>query len=558
MNSFMSRKGRLLPGLLACAMLSLMACGGGSDSSPAPAPAPAPVNAKPTAVLALAADTGAPSLGAEVAVSGAGSTDPEAAALTYTWALQSKPADSALTLSAVNAPALKFTPDRMGAYVVRLRVADPAGAFAEQDLTVTVANHAPVAVVDKSALTLLSGNAVTASAALSYDQDGDALTYAWSVESKPADAPAGIAQSNGSELVFTPERPGSYILLLKVSDGKRPVVTRLDVKVLAQSAGTVALPFTPLEARYSKSLDQAIMVSSAPNALKIVDPFSGLIKTVLLPAPAKALTLSADGKLGAVLHEGVVSLVDLASATLVQSSSSGGAQTEVFLTNGGVVFLIGQTGGQWVTPAVTTINARTGVQMPAPANGAGHGYFYGVMRGVFSAINNKAFAVSSGLSPTDLTYFTVDPLTSALLSVGDSPYHGDYAIDSPLFLSNKEDLVFTSSGTFFRTDTLAYAGRLGSTGSLISLSQSSAQETLAIAGINGQYPDYGMTYPTFYKRYTGALMSFGGDLSLPMIGGLPSYGRSVFHSAAGSHVLLVQTGSAASTATGLKFYLMYR
>ncbi|MES2259620.1 MAG: Ig-like domain-containing protein [Pseudomonadota bacterium] len=559
MKTTFSRLGRFRTGLIASAVLALAGCGGGSDGSPAPAPVTPPVNAAPKAVLALAAESGTPTLGAEVALNGAGSSDPEAGALAYSWTLQSKPADSGAALAPGSAASNRFTPDRLGAYVVRLRVTDTAGAFSEQDFTVTVANHLPVAVIDRSALTVVAGAAVTASAALSYDEDGDALSYNWSFDSKPADSAAVIDKPGVADLSFMPDRAGTYTLLLKVGDGKQAVIKRLEIKVLAQNSGTVALPFAPLAARYSKALDKVVMVSSAPDALKIVDPFSGLIKTVLLPAAYKSMTLSADGKLAAVLHEGVLTLVDLATATVLHMSATGGAQTEVFLTDKGIAYLTGQTGGQWVTPAVTVLDARSGAMLPMSESGLGSGgYFYGTVKGIYSPLNHKGFTVSSGLSPVDISYFTVNPDSNAVLQLGDSPYHGDYDIGAPLFLSNKEDIVFTAVGTYFSTDTLRYVGRLALSGSLASLSQSNSLETLAIAVTTGGYPDYAATYPVSYKRYTGELMLYAGDLPLPAIGGLPSYGRGIFHSAGGSHVALVQTGSALQNAAALKFYLIYR
>lgn len=536
------------------ALLALAGCGGGGGGTSTP-PTPPP-NVAPKAVLTLAADTGTPSIGAEVALSGSGSTDPESSALTYSWALQSKPANSTVALPASTTAALKFTPDVGGNYVVRLRVTDAAGASSEQDLTVTVTNHLPVAVLDKAALTVLAGAPVNVSAALSYDEDGDALSYTWTLDAKPNGSAVALSDVAAAGLAFTPDVAGTYTLLMKVSDGKRAVTTRLDVKVLAQLSGSVALPFTPLVARYSKSLDKVIMVSSGPDVLKIVDPFSGLIKSVLLPAPYKAMNLSTDGKLAAVLHEGTVTLVDLQTASVVRSSPTGGSHTEVALTDSGIAYLSGQTGGQWYSPSVVALNARTGATIGT--EGTGFGYFYGTVHGVYSAVNHKGFSVSEGLSPVDISYFTTDAASNAVVNYGDSPYHGDYPIGSTLFLSSKEDLVFTSAGTYFRTDTLTYAGKLTLTGPLAAMSQSDAKETLAIVATEGSYPDYAWTYPQAYKRYTGDLLRYDADLSFPQIEGLPSYGRSIFHSAGGSHVALVQTVSPLQNAKGLKFYLIYR
>lgn len=549
---------------IALLALALAGCGGGGDDSPAPPPA---VNAAPRAVPALVADTGVPSLGADVLLSGAGSSDPEGAALTYSWTLASRPADSKAALSSGTAVSTGFTPDVMGTYVVRLRATDPAGASSEQELKVEVANRVPMPVLDKSAMTVLTGGNVNVSAALSYDTDGDPLSYAWTLDSRPADSNAVLGNPNAATLSFSPDRPGNYVLLVKVNDGKRAASSRVTVTVRAQMAGSVGISWTPLDARYSRSLDKLIAVSANPDALHIVDPFSGLTKSVILPAPYKNMALSANGRTAAVLHEGVVSIVDLESARLLNSWPTGGSQTEVALSDAGTAYLTGQTGGQWVDEGIVALNTRDGTR--TPSNNLGFGHIYGSMYGVYSQKLAKGFLVTTGLSPVDITWFTVDPATSAVKQIGDSPYHGDYPMGRPLFLSAGEDLLFTGAGTYFSTDTLKYVGRLAlnspsssqpgqQSAQLSSLSQSPNGETLTLAAVPGWYPDYASTYPAAYQRFTGPLMLAAGELALPKIGEQPSYGIKIFHSAADHHVALVQTGSDRAGAAQAKYYLIYR
>ena len=112
---------------------------------------------------------------------------------------------------------------------------------------------------------------------------------------------------------------------------------------------SVSLNFVPGLAHYSTGLDKVVLTSTNPHALRIVDPFAGMVRSVPLPAAVKSFNLSADGKLAAVLHEGVVSLIDIDAGTLIRSTATGGSQTDAFVTNAGIVFLIGQTGGQWVS-----------------------------------------------------------------------------------------------------------------------------------------------------------------------------------------------------------------
>ena len=497
-----------------------------------------------------------------VTLRGTSSADADGDALTYLWTLASKPAGSAAVLSATNLSTVQLTTDLSGSYQVVLRVTDPSGAYAEQILTVASGNAAPVAVIDKSSLSVLAGVASTASAQWSYDDDGDALTFSWALDARPAASTATVS-STAAALSFTPDVAGTYVASVTVSDGKASSVAYVTIKALSSTVTTTSLPFAPVFSRYSRGLDRIVLVSNVPNMLSIVDPFTGTLRQVPLPAPAKGMNLSQDGKLAAVLHEGVVSLVDIDSATLLHSSATGGAQTEAFVTNAGIVYLAGQTGGQWVTPSVAVVNGRTGLDLTATLGSANGWFFYGTLHGVYSPVKRKAFVVSEGLSPVDIDYFTLDA-NGAVAALGDSPYHGDYPMSGPLFLSANEDLVFTGAGTYFRTDTLAYVGKFSLTGSVASLSHSAAADEAIVMSAAGNYVygsnaySYQYTYETSYHRFTGPLLFAATDVALPVIGGSQSYGVAIFHSANNNHVALVQTGGAVSGATGLKYYVVSR
>ena len=182
---------------------------------------------------------------------------------------------------------------------------------------------------------------------------------------------------------------------------------------LSSAATNVPLGFVPLEARYSKGLDKLIVTASNPNTLKIIDPFTASTNTVLLPTAVKAIKLSPDGKLAAVLHEGVLTLVDLKAAILIRSTSTQGSQTDVFVTNTGMVYLIGQSGGQWVDQAFSVLDGRTGVNHSASL-GMGAWFFYGTQHGIYAPRKNKVFLVESGLSPVDIKFFGINPSTGAV------------------------------------------------------------------------------------------------------------------------------------------------
>jgi hypothetical protein len=175
---------------------------------------------------------------------------------------------------------------------------------------------------------------------------------------------------------------------------------------------------------------------------------------------------------------------------------------------------------------------------------------------------NRAVFIAEGLSPADISFFNIDPATALVSGSGDSPYHGDYSLSSPLYLTGDERLLVTRMGNYFRTDTLAYAGSLsGMDRGIHGFSHSAAaQEAVALAAMPSSSFNYPFPpdYPAAYRRYQGALLLLDQDLALPTINGAQAYGMKIFHSGNGSHVLIVQTGTAAQGGAGASFYVMVR
>ncbi|MES2317950.1 MAG: PKD domain-containing protein [Pseudomonadota bacterium] len=490
-----------------------------------------------------------------VTLRGSTSVDADGDVLTYGWTLSGKPTGSVAAVSSDSGAVVQMTVDLAGSYTALLRVTDSTGAYSEQTMKIEVGNYAPVAVIDRSRITVLSGTAATASAALSFDEDRDNLTYAWAIDARPVASTATIAAASSATLSFTPDLPGTYVASVTVSDGISSNVSYVTINSLASFAATVSLPFAPLETRYSRGLDKLVILATNPNALKIVDPFTGLIKTVILPAGATAMSLSPNGKLAVLLHDSAVSLVDLETATLVRSSTSSGSHSDAQVSNAGIVYLNG-TVTSYSDAFVSVINGHTGANLTTSFGMAGSSYYN--LRGVFAGSKGRVLSVMSNQSSYDIKYFDIDAVTGKVTRSGSLNSSGN-GFGTQLFLSENDDLAFTNAGTYFRTDTVQYAGKLAYTGNMHSLSHSSAaEETLVMLSTQGDWPDYATNYSANYKRYVGALFLADTDLTLPTIGGAQSYGINIFHSANGKHIALVQTGSRAKLGTGISYYVLAR
>jgi hypothetical protein len=423
---------------------------------------------------------------------------------------------------------------------------DSGVAFRESGVTY-------VAVADAGAGRVgVLGNAVTLDGSYSLGRT-ESLTYSWTFTERPSGSTAVLLNPTTAFPTFTPDKAGMYSISLTVDDG----ATRSTASTYV-SVAPPALSFVPLEARYSRGLDKVITVSSNPNALSIVDPFSSAVRSVSLPAAVKNFSISPNGKLAIVLYESVASLVDLETATLVKSFATGGKHTDAFVTDTAVAYFVGQSGGQWVEPSIMYFNARTGEDISKPVTGS-FGRFYGTQYGIFAGLKNKVFVMSQGLSPADISYFTIDPATNNVIEAGESPYHGDYSMSTPLYLSESQDLLFTSTGNIFNTSNLRYAGALTLANGemIVSLSNSSVKdETVILAAKYEWFPNAVKALPAKYQLFNSALFFPAGAVDLPVIEGKQTYGVKVWHSATGRRVVLVQQGSAAPQAAGIKYFVL--
>jgi hypothetical protein len=142
-------------------------------------------------------------------------------AATVDWGDGPGPAPVPVTLLAVDAPsgvAVEGAAARAypaaGSYVVEVRVCDPHGACTIRSATIVVSeppvgNRPPQAVITGESTTD-EGRSVTLSATGSNDPDGDAVTYAWSIDGEPAGA--------GDTVEVPAPRPGVRTVTLTVSD----------------------------------------------------------------------------------------------------------------------------------------------------------------------------------------------------------------------------------------------------------------------------------------------------------------------------------------------------
>ena len=173
------------------------------------------------------ADAGADLSGAEgdnFILDGSGSFDPTGRELDYDWTFQTVPPASALTALQNNGVTAGFTADVGGRYVVSLIVDNGVSRSAADSVVVEVSSNNPLDP-EAEAGEPFEGEDCTAhdvDGSASYDPNGDALQYRWSLHSRPADSNAthdNFADRNVAQTTFYPDAAGDYELALSVYDG---------------------------------------------------------------------------------------------------------------------------------------------------------------------------------------------------------------------------------------------------------------------------------------------------------------------------------------------------
>lgn len=168
------------------------------------------------------ADAGADrtvAVGALVELDGSASSDPDGDLLSYTWTLTTRPDGSSASLSNANTASPAFVADLAGEYVVTLIVTDGELDSEPDSVLISTANSAPVADAGAD-IGATEGDTVELDGSGSADVDGDALTYLWSLLSRPSGSSAELVGETLVNPTLEVDVPGLYVVQLIVSDGE--------------------------------------------------------------------------------------------------------------------------------------------------------------------------------------------------------------------------------------------------------------------------------------------------------------------------------------------------
>jgi chitinase len=211
----------------------------------------------------------------------------------------------------------------------------------------------------------------------------------------------------------------------------------LFVGTFAASSQTIPLPYVPVTAEYSSSLDRIIFIAANPNQLHIFDPMTNTDTAVNLSKPPLSLSVSLDGQHAAEGHDSLISYVNLAGASVEQTLATTSTVTSLVLGNDYVYILTnnGNSGTGWI-------------QISTSASGS-YGYYSGTVARLHPS-GTAIYATGSDTSGFEDINVSTGPPTAE----SNGPYLGtyEYSVCGGVWFSPDGRRVYTGCAEAFQAN----------------------------------------------------------------------------------------------------------
>jgi hypothetical protein len=175
-------------------------------------------------------------------------TNTDNLALIYLWTIDSKAEGSSPTIADTSKVNTSFSTDKPGIYELTLTASSGDNSKSDSLQIVVTENIPPVVTFDVAvnagidqalALTSLSENVTSPLVAVITNEDNLALTYLWTIDSKPEGSSLTIADTSKINTSFSTDKSGTYELTLTASFGDNSQSDSLQI-VVTQNLAPIA------------------------------------------------------------------------------------------------------------------------------------------------------------------------------------------------------------------------------------------------------------------------------------------------------------------------------
>lgn len=241
----------------------------------------------------------------------------------------------------------------------------------------------------------------------------------------------------------------AFLLVVSLVVGSLIPSKMLETKASAQST-PISLGFSPADAAMDPVLPVVYLTKSGSKNVSAVNYETGQVKTIVLPYPSEHIEVYGDYVYATqqkVSHDryssgnGGIAIIKRSDFSLVRVANITIDPMDIAIDKDGYLYITPGS-GQWVTLKVIKLADFT--EVPQTINTslyAGATIFY-------SKENSKIYTVDSeGISPMDIEAFEVD--NGKIIRQYDSPYHGDYSLETEANITPDGLHLYNHSGAVF-------------------------------------------------------------------------------------------------------------
>jgi hypothetical protein len=293
-----------------------------------------------------------------------------------------------------------------------------------------------------------------------------------------------------------------------------------------------------VDAEFSAATNRIVSVSANPSRLNIIDPETQVVQSVDLPQVPTSVAVQPNGLFAAVGHNGFISYVNLTTRVVDRVYTATTDVLDIVLPGNGFVYAFPRA-DQW--EEIHSIALASGAETLT-------GTIYAGTLARMHPSGKFIYGANNGLSPSDFEKYgigTSSTAGTAATYLYDSPYHGDYAFNGNVWVSEDGLRLFARSGNAFRAsevraEDMTYGGSLQGMSAVQWVAQSTAAaRVFALPGATN-----GAEGASELRVYESAFLAYRGAsvlprFNVPAVGSYAARGRFVFPRADGARIYVL-------------------